>query len=286
MAPTDLDLTRTSVFLDFDGTISTRDVGLAPARAGRRRRVVAAARASTSAARSAAGSACTTSGRWSRATKPSCVRSRPRFRSTRVSPGSCTTCRNAGAEVTVVSDGFGFYVEEACAPLGVEVLTNSVDFTTRELRVPARGPLLPLLYAAACASRRRSRTRSTVDRPPCSSATARATARPRCSPTSCSRRTRSPRGASTFGVPALPVRDPRRRSPSPDRRLLAKPASAVRVIRVLLTPVRCRANGREPGIPARSERPVSGARRSSSASVLPSGSRKNAIHSSSPAVPN
>ena len=51
-----------------------------------------------------------------------------------------------GAEVTVVSDGFGFYVEEACVPLGVEVLTNSVDFTTARAALPVRGPLLPLLY--------------------------------------------------------------------------------------------------------------------------------------------
>ena len=38
--------------------------------------------------------------------------------------------RAAGAELTVVSDGFGFYVEDAVRPFGLDVLTNAVDFTT------------------------------------------------------------------------------------------------------------------------------------------------------------
>ena len=53
--------------------------------------------------------------------------------------------RARGAEITVVSDGFGFYVEEACAPLGLEVLTNTIDFSTPRAPVPPRGPLLPVL---------------------------------------------------------------------------------------------------------------------------------------------
>jgi 2-hydroxy-3-keto-5-methylthiopentenyl-1-phosphate phosphatase len=44
--------------------------------------------------------------------------------------------RDAGAEVTVVSDGFGFYVQEACRDLGVTVLTNEPDFTTGRLEFP------------------------------------------------------------------------------------------------------------------------------------------------------
>ena len=44
--------------------------------------------------------------------------------------------RAAGAEVTVVSDGFGFYVHDVCAPLGLDVLTNAVDFDRRELLFP------------------------------------------------------------------------------------------------------------------------------------------------------
>ncbi len=42
----------------------------------------------------------------------------------------------------MVSDGFGFYVDDVCAPLGIDVLTNPVDFTTGELRFPTPGPAL------------------------------------------------------------------------------------------------------------------------------------------------
>lgn len=44
--------------------------------------------------------------------------------------------RAAGAEVTVVSDGFGFYVGRACAPFDVHVLANTVDFTQGTLEYP------------------------------------------------------------------------------------------------------------------------------------------------------
>jgi 2,3-diketo-5-methylthio-1-phosphopentane phosphatase len=42
----------------------------------------------------------------------------------------------AGAEVTVVSDGFGYYVHDLVAPFGVPVFTNAVDFTTNTIRYP------------------------------------------------------------------------------------------------------------------------------------------------------
>jgi 2-hydroxy-3-keto-5-methylthiopentenyl-1-phosphate phosphatase len=44
--------------------------------------------------------------------------------------------RDAGAEVCVVSDGFGFYATEACARLGIPVLTNAVDWSTGKLEFP------------------------------------------------------------------------------------------------------------------------------------------------------
>ena len=44
--------------------------------------------------------------------------------------------RAAGADVMVVSDGFGFYAREVCAELGVPVLTNDVDWTTGRLEFP------------------------------------------------------------------------------------------------------------------------------------------------------
>jgi 2-hydroxy-3-keto-5-methylthiopentenyl-1-phosphate phosphatase len=44
--------------------------------------------------------------------------------------------RAGGAEVTVVSDGFGFYAEEVGSRLGVPVLTNAVDWSTGALEFP------------------------------------------------------------------------------------------------------------------------------------------------------
>ncbi len=44
--------------------------------------------------------------------------------------------RSAGALVTVVSDGFGFHVEQACGPLGIDVVTNAVDWSSGELTFP------------------------------------------------------------------------------------------------------------------------------------------------------
>ena len=44
--------------------------------------------------------------------------------------------RGEGAEVTVVSDGYGFYAEDACRDAGVPLLTNAVDFTTGVLNFP------------------------------------------------------------------------------------------------------------------------------------------------------
>jgi 2-hydroxy-3-keto-5-methylthiopentenyl-1-phosphate phosphatase len=44
--------------------------------------------------------------------------------------------RDAGAEVTVVSDGFGFYAAEECGHLGIPILTNTVDWATGRLEFP------------------------------------------------------------------------------------------------------------------------------------------------------
>jgi 2,3-diketo-5-methylthio-1-phosphopentane phosphatase len=48
--------------------------------------------------------------------------------------------RDAGAGVVVVSDGFGFHAEEACAPFGVEVVTNRVDFSAGSIGFPNADP--------------------------------------------------------------------------------------------------------------------------------------------------
>lgn len=72
--------------------------------------------------------------------------------------------RSRGAEVTVVSDGFGFYAEEVCRRLGVPVLTNAVDWTTGTLEFPNLDRCCPCSSCGTCKqapikdARRRGRT--------------------------------------------------------------------------------------------------------------------------------
>ena len=69
-----------------------------------------------------------------------------------------------GAEVTVVSDGFGFYAEEVCARLGVPLLTNAVDWGTSSLQFPNLDRCCPCSSCGTCKqapikdARRRGRT--------------------------------------------------------------------------------------------------------------------------------
>jgi 2-hydroxy-3-keto-5-methylthiopentenyl-1-phosphate phosphatase len=58
--------------------------------------------------------------------------------------------RGAGAELTVVSDGFGFYVQDAVRPFGLDVLTNDVDFATRELLFPNEDRCCPCASCGTC----------------------------------------------------------------------------------------------------------------------------------------
>jgi 2-hydroxy-3-keto-5-methylthiopentenyl-1-phosphate phosphatase len=58
--------------------------------------------------------------------------------------------RAGGAEVMVVSDGFGFHVGEALAPFGVEVLTNAVDFATGALVFPHADRCCPCSTCGTC----------------------------------------------------------------------------------------------------------------------------------------
>jgi HAD superfamily phosphoserine phosphatase-like hydrolase len=72
--------------------------------------------------------------------------------------------RNGGAEVTVVSDGFGFYAEEVCARLDVPVLTNAVDWSTGAIEFPNLDRRCPCSSCGTCKqapikeARRRGRT--------------------------------------------------------------------------------------------------------------------------------
>lgn len=56
----------------------------------------------------------------------------------------------AAVEFTVVSDGWGFYVEEVCAPLGVHVLTNSIDFVDARLDFPHTDACCPCTSCGVC----------------------------------------------------------------------------------------------------------------------------------------
>jgi 2,3-diketo-5-methylthio-1-phosphopentane phosphatase len=65
-------------------------------------------------------------------------------------PGLLQALRTAGARVTVVSDGFGFHVADRLAPLGVEVLTNAVDWATGELTFPNTDRCCPCSTCGTC----------------------------------------------------------------------------------------------------------------------------------------
>src|SRR5438270_7908123 len=58
--------------------------------------------------------------------------------------------RAGGAEVVVVSDGFGFYAEEVCARLGVPVLTNAVKWSTGDLEFPNLDRCCPCSSCGTC----------------------------------------------------------------------------------------------------------------------------------------
>jgi 2-hydroxy-3-keto-5-methylthiopentenyl-1-phosphate phosphatase len=149
MSSLDLDLSRTSVFLDFDGTVSTRDVG-----------IHLLERAGTDGwwalheeyERGEIGSRECMYDQWAlvegdESTLRAIASEVP------LDPGFgplTEDLRARGAEITVVSDGFGFYVEEACAPLGLEVLTNAIDFSTRELQFPHEDRCCPCSTCGVC----------------------------------------------------------------------------------------------------------------------------------------
>jgi 2,3-diketo-5-methylthio-1-phosphopentane phosphatase len=148
-----VDLSRAAVFLDFDGTISTEDVG---------RHVLARFAAASwwdlhlaFAAGAIGGRACLVE-QWALMGRPEDVPEaelRAAAREVPLDPGFeplVEFLRAEGAEVAVVSDGFGFYVDEACAPVGVQVFTNAVDFATGELLFPHEDRCCPCSTCGVC----------------------------------------------------------------------------------------------------------------------------------------
>ena len=64
-------------------------------------------------------------------------------------PGFARRLRAAGAQVTVVSDGFGITVEDVCGRLDVGVLTNAVD-AEGVLRFPHESRCCPCTSCGVC----------------------------------------------------------------------------------------------------------------------------------------
>ena len=133
--PVDVDLARASVFLDFDGTITTvdADVHLLERLAPPSWREI-----DDEFQRGEIGSRVCLLDVWDLLT-PDETEMRAVYREVPIDPDTgalLDALRAAGAEVVVVSDGFGFYAREVCAELGVSVLTNDVDWTTGRLEFP------------------------------------------------------------------------------------------------------------------------------------------------------
>jgi 2-hydroxy-3-keto-5-methylthiopentenyl-1-phosphate phosphatase len=131
----DVDLTRTSVFLDFDGTITTvdADVYLLDRLAPPEWRAI-----DEEFQRGEIGSRVCLLDSWDLLTANE-DEMRAVYREVPIDPDArplLDALRGAGADVMVVSDGFGFYAREVCAALGVPVLTNDVDWTSGRLEFP------------------------------------------------------------------------------------------------------------------------------------------------------
>jgi 2,3-diketo-5-methylthio-1-phosphopentane phosphatase len=145
----DLDLSRSSVFIDFDGTITVHDVGMHllnrfatdewvrlhdeydAGSIGSRECLVdqwALVDADEDAMRAAAAE----------------VPLDPGFEPL------VHALQDAGAEVVVVSDGFGFYAETVCAHVGVPVLTNRIEWPTGTLEFPHEDRCCPCSTCGVC----------------------------------------------------------------------------------------------------------------------------------------
>ena len=67
-----------------------------------------------------------------------------------------TALRSSGAEVMVVSDGYGFYLEDQIGSLadsGVEIVTSVVDWARLELRFPNADETCPCAECGTCKRR-------------------------------------------------------------------------------------------------------------------------------------
>jgi 2,3-diketo-5-methylthio-1-phosphopentane phosphatase len=149
VAGVDLDLSHTSVFLDFDGTITTQDVGvhvLSRAAPDEWRTIDEQFRHGVIDSRE-----CILD-EWDlvqgdETTLRSIAAEVP------LDPGVgplVDALRAAGADLTVVSDGFGFCVQDAVRQFGLDVLSIDVDFTSGVLLFPTEDRCCPCASCGTC----------------------------------------------------------------------------------------------------------------------------------------
>jgi len=144
-----VDLARASVFIDFDGTISVADVG----------QHLLSRLASPEWLQfhdeydaGEIGSRECLSSQWELVQADEAT-ARAVAREVAIDPGFeplIDALRAAGAEVMVVSDGFGFYADQVCAPLDLPVLTNAIDWDTREVLFPNEDRCCPCSTCGTC----------------------------------------------------------------------------------------------------------------------------------------
>ena len=144
-----LDLSRTAVFLDFDGTVTEADVGrhlLDRLASGDWRQL------SDDYRQGVIGSRECLVEQWAllpadEATLRATAAEVP------IDPGFeplVAALRHAGADVTVVSDGFGFQAEAVCEAAGIPVLTNHVDWGSGRIEFPHEDRCCPCSTCGTC----------------------------------------------------------------------------------------------------------------------------------------
>jgi 2-hydroxy-3-keto-5-methylthiopentenyl-1-phosphate phosphatase len=147
--PFEVPLARAHVFFDFDGTLTPTDVG-----------VHLLERLGTADwrdlerqfERGAIGSRECLVGQWALLPNDP-TRLRQVAEEVPLDPGFAPlldALRASGAGVSVLSDGFGFHVEDRLAPYGVEVVTNAIDWTTGELCFPHADRCCPCSTCGTC----------------------------------------------------------------------------------------------------------------------------------------
>jgi HAD superfamily phosphoserine phosphatase-like hydrolase len=144
-----LDLSRTSVFLDFDGTVTVEDTGI---HALERCATGAWREIGEAYGRGEIGSRECLLDEWALLPDDE-ARLRAVVAEVPIDPGVhglVAALHAAGADVTIVSDGFGIGVDEIAAELGVAALSNRVDWETGRLEFPHEDRCCPCSTCGTC----------------------------------------------------------------------------------------------------------------------------------------